>query len=138
MWVLDTDVVVAAMRSREGASAELIRRALRGDILIGLSVAMVLEYEAVISRPEHVLASGLDADEMMAVIDALVSVATAIEPHFLWRPQLRDADDEMILEAAVNGGAGAIVTFNRRDFELAARRFGIAVLSPREALETLK
>ena len=138
MWVMDTDVVVAALRSRQGASAELVRLALRGEIMLGLSVAMVLEYEEVATRAEHVDASGLSVEEIVAVIDALVSVATPIEPHFLWRPQLRDADDEMVLEAAVNGGASAIVTFNRRDFELPARRFGVTVLAPGEALEMVK
>ena len=58
----------------------------------------------------------------------------AVEIRFLWRPQLTDADDEMVLETAVNGRAEAIVTFNRRDFEPAASRFGIAVLAPGEAL----
>jgi predicted nucleic acid-binding protein len=99
---------------------------------------MAHEYEAVATRPEHVLASGLGRNDLMTVIDALVSVATPVEPHFLWRPQLRDADDEMVLEAAVHGGASAIVTFNRRDFELAARRFSVGILSPRQALENLR
>lgn len=135
MLVIDTDVIIAGLRSRSEASAELIRRGLRRDLEFGVSVAMALEYEAVATRAEHVAASGLEIDEIVSVIDALLSVATPIEPHFLWRPQLRDPDDEMVLEAAVNGEATAIVTFNRRDFGLAARRFGIKVLLPREALE---
>ena len=61
-----------------------------------------------------------------------------MEVRFVWRPQLTDADDEMVLEAAINGQAEAIVTHNRRDFEPAAGRFGIAVLSPAELLDGIR
>lgn len=134
MIVLDTDVVVAALRSPTGASAEIVRSVLKGERHIAVSVAMVLEYEAVATRPEHLAASGLTAAQALAVIDALVAKAQPVMTHFRWRPQLRDADDEMVLEAAVNGRASAIVTFNRRDFTAAAR-FGIAVHLPAELLE---
>ena len=60
-----------------------------------------------------------------------------VESHFIWRPQLRDASDEMVLEAAVNGGAGAIISFNQRGFGAAPARFGIRVLLPRNALRSL-
>lgn len=138
MWVIDTDVIVAMIRSREGASAELVRAALRGEAEIGLSVALAIEYEAVATRPEHLSAGGLAQDQALTVIDALISVAVPIGSHFRWRPQLRDADDEMVLEAAVNGGASAIVTFNRKDFADAAMRFGVEVILPRQALEILE
>lgn len=133
--MLDTDVVVAALRSREGASAEVVRRVLRGELRIALSVAVALEYEAVAARPEHLAAAQLTKEDALRVIDGLVAVAKPVETHFRWRPQLRDPDDEMVLEAAVNGGASAIVTFNRRDFAVAERLFGIAILSPAQALE---
>jgi len=135
MWIIDTDVVVAAIRSRSGASAELIRMALRDEIELGMSVALALEYEAVATRPEHLEAGGITSAQAMTVIDALIAVAVPLGTHFQWRPQLRDPDDEMVLEAAVNGGAEAIVTFNRKDFAIASSRFGIEVLLPRQALE---
>lgn len=138
MWVLDTDVVVAALRSRSGASASLVRRALLRELELGLSVALALEYEAVCTRPEHLAASGLTEAEALLVIDALIGISRPIDLHFLWRPQLRDADDEMVLEAAVNGHASAIVTFNHRDFRQAAERFGIGLLRPGQALDTLR
>lgn len=138
MLVIDTDVVVAAIRSRKGASAEIIRKALRSEIAIGLSVTLALEYEAVATREANLAAGGISRAEAMIVIDALISVANPIGTHFRWRPQLRDADDEMVLEAAVNGGASAIVTFNRKDFVPAASHFGIRVLLPKEALETIR
>jgi putative PIN family toxin of toxin-antitoxin system len=138
MWVPDTDVIVAAIRSRMGGAAEVVRSALRGDVPICLSVALVLEYESVVTRGEHLAASKLSTDDMILVLDTLVQIAKPVESHFRWRPQLRDANDEMVLEAAVNGGASAIITFNRKDFGSAASRFGILVLSPKQALETLR
>lgn len=138
MWILDTDVIVAMIRSRKGAAAEVVRNALRGEVEIGLSVALAIEYEAVTTRAEHLTAGGLAEAQALTVIDALISVAVPVGSHFRWRPQLRDADDEMVLEAAVNGGAAAIVTFNRKDFAVAAKRFGIDVVLPRQALEMLK
>ena len=138
MWIFDTDVIVAAIRSRTGAAAAVVRSALLGQVEIGLSVALLLEYEAVATRPEHVAASGMRAEDILEVIDTLASVARPVHTYFLWRPQLRDADDEMVLEAAVNGRASAIVTFNRRDFADAAGQFGIEILLPKQALETLR
>lgn len=71
-------------------------------------------------------------------LDAVVALAKPVETHFLWRPQLRDPADEMVLEAAINGRADAIVTFNRRDFAPAAERFGLEILLPREALKRIQ
>ena len=136
--ILDTDVIIAAIRSTKGASAEIIRRVLRGEMNIELTVAMALEYEAVATRDEHLIAGELTAAEATNVIDALAAVAEPIEIHFRWRPQLRDADDEMILEAAINAKDRTIVTFNTRDFVGATERFGVMLALPREILEKLK
>jgi len=136
--VMDTDTVVAAMRSPSGASAELLRAARAGRATLLASVALCLEYEAVCSRPEHVAAAGFDAADLAVFLDALVSLAEPIGSWFLWRPQLRDAGDEFILEAAVNGRADAIVTFNIRDFAAVRARFGIAVLRPAETVSRIR
>jgi putative PIN family toxin of toxin-antitoxin system len=132
--VLDCDTVVAAMRSPGGASAALLRRALDGDVTLLANVALVLEYEAVCRRPEHVAASGLKAGEVDVFVVALAALVEPIETHFVWRPQLRDPSDEMVLEAAVNGHADAIVSFNLRDYGTAPQRFGIALWLPRDAI----
>lgn len=138
MWIVDTDVVVAAIRSRRGASAELLRRVLSEQVEIGLSVALAIEYEAVATRKEHSVAGEIEVADALTIVDALIGVAAPIGTNFRWRPQLRDPDDEMVMETAVNGGADAIVTFNRRDFSPTAAKFGIEVLLPREALERLR
>jgi putative PIN family toxin of toxin-antitoxin system len=132
--VLDTDVVVAAMRSPSGASAALLRAALDGKVQLLANVALILEYEAVCKREVHLTADALDIEQAGIFVDALAALAEPVESHFIWRPQLKDPSDEMVLEAAVNGQAQAIVTFNLRDFSTAPERFGLRILLPRDAL----
>jgi putative PIN family toxin of toxin-antitoxin system len=136
--VLDTNVVVAAMRSPSGASAEILRLLRRGQGTLILSTPLVLEYEATCQRAEHRLVSGLGAREVGLLLDGLVFLAEPVEAHFRWRPQLRDAADEMVLETAVNGRADAIVTFNRSDFGEAPKPFGIEVFEPSEIVRRLR
>jgi putative PIN family toxin of toxin-antitoxin system len=135
--VLDTDVVVAAMRSPRGGSAELLRRVERGDATIALTVALALEYEATCLRPEHQLVSGLSTTEIQDYVTTLISFADPVKLHFRWRPQLSDPGDELVLEAAINGQADALITFNSKDFR-GTENFGIAVLRPGEALRRFK
>lgn len=136
--LLDTDVVVAAMRSPRGASAELLRRIDNGKATMLLSVALALEYEAKCMLAEHRLAAGLTEAEAGAYIDGLIAMAEPVQSHFRWRPQLHDPGDELVLEAAVNGRASAIVTFNEKDLLDARRSFGIAVIRPGEALRRIE
>ena len=131
--VLDTDVLVAAMRSPSGASAALLEAALDDRCKLLANVALILEYEAVCKRGEHLAASGFDLAQAGLFVDAVAALAGPVASHFIWRPQLKDPADEMVLEAAVNGRATAIVTFNQRDFGLTPGRFGVQVLLPRDA-----
>ena len=130
--VLDTDVLVAALRSDRGASRQLLISALDGKIEVLVSVPLVVEYEAVLTRPEHLQASGLTVVEVNEVLDALVKVSVPVLLRFLWRPRLKDPADEMVLETAVNGSADRLATFNVRHLAVAAREFGIRVLRPRD------
>jgi predicted nucleic acid-binding protein len=126
---LDTDVLVAAVRSRRGASRAWIAAILRGEASLLLSVPLALQYEAVLTRPEQLTASGASPEEIAVLLDALCAVCTPVEISFLWRPVLRDADDEMVLEVAVNGRADRLLTFNERDFA-GASRLGVTVERP--------
>jgi putative PIN family toxin of toxin-antitoxin system len=128
--VMDTSVLVAGLRSRFGASAALLKEIAANRLVLVASPALFLEYEAVLKREEH----GLPAHFVDDFLAELARCISPVEIRFVWRPQLRDADDEMVLEAAINGQAEAIVTHNRRDFELATERFGVEVLSPAELL----
>ena len=131
-YVLDTNVVVAAVRSPKGASAEILRMALLGKMQLVCSVPLFLEYEAVLKRPEHLKAAGVSLQDVTNLLNVLAGKVREVEIAYLWRPQLRDAADEMVLEAAVNGQAGAIITFNERDFLPQALNFGLVVLKPEQ------
>jgi putative PIN family toxin of toxin-antitoxin system len=136
--VLDTNVIVAAMRSPIGASSGLLMAARRSEVTLLANVALALEYEATCQLAEHRLVAGLDLDDVGIFIDAVLAMVEPVETHFLWRPQLRDPGDELVLEAAVNGQAAALVTFNRRDFGAVPAQFGIDVLTPAEAIRRIR
>ena len=135
---MDTDAVVAAMRSPSGASAAIIRAARQRQATLLLSVPLAIEYESVCRRSEHREASGLSAQQVEIFLDAVIAMGEPVRTHFLWRPQLRDPNDEMVLEAAVNGRANVLVTFNVREYGTAAAQFGVEVLLPREAIGRIK
>ena len=135
---LDTDVLVAAMRSRGGASWQLVNRALAREFTLLLSVPLVLEYEAVLTREEHRKVHGLGVPELDEVINSLVRVAEAVQIRFLWRPLLSDPNEDMVLETAFNGRADLLVTFNQKDFAAVAEGFAFKILRPSEALHRLR
>jgi putative PIN family toxin of toxin-antitoxin system len=130
--VLDTDVIVSALRSDQGASRQLILAALDKRFVMLASVPLFLEYEAVLTRPEQMCETGLTIAETMSVLNALMAIIEPVELRFLWRPMAADPGDEMVLETAVNGGASSIATFNVRHLRPAARVFGIDAARPGE------
>ena len=125
--VLDTNVLVAAMRSRQGASYRLLTLVGSGKFEVSVSVGLVLEYEDALTR--KALVGKDDRDDVLDYVCA----ANKPKVYYLWRPMLRDPNDDLVLELAVAGGCEAIVTFNKRDFA-GTERFGIRILSPREFL----
>ncbi|MGO4885487.1 MAG: putative toxin-antitoxin system toxin component, PIN family [Bryobacteraceae bacterium] len=131
--MLDTNVLVAVLRSDQGASRRLLLSALDGEIQALVSVPLLIEYEAVFSRPHQLEASGLTIAETNALLDALAAVADQVHLWFLWRPRLTDPADEMVLETAVNGRADRLVTFNLQHFQTATQAFGIQTLTPPQA-----
>lgn len=136
--ILDTAVMVAAIRSDAGASRRLLVASLERRLTLLVSVPLMIEYRAVMTRSEYLEVSGLSVEDVNGLLDAVAAVAEPVRLLFLWRPAVRDPDDDMVLEVAVNGQADAIVTFNLRDFGNAAERFGVAVISPGEALKRLE
>jgi len=136
--ILDTSTLIAAIRSDAGASRRLLTAALERRFTLLASVPLMIEYQAVMTRPEHLEASGLSATDVGILLDAMAAVAEPVKLAFLWRPAVRDPDDDMVLEAAVNGQADAIVTFNARDFRESAERFGVRVLMPVQAWKELE
>ncbi len=135
--VLDTDVLVAALRSDAGASRRILEAALARRFELLLSVPLMFEYEAVLSRPEHRAASGASAQDVSDVLDGLAAVGKHVKLAFRWRPALPDPNDDMVLETAINGQARAIVTFNERHFNPVAAKFGCRVMRPGKFLLVL-
>lgn len=131
--MLDTNVLVAAMRSPKGASARILDGVRQGLVIPVVNVGLFLEYEAVLTRPAQLAAMDLTASDIYRALDAFASVAIQADGRWRDRPQLRDPDDDMVLEAAVNGQAMAIVTFELRTFAPAAPTNGIQVLTPSQA-----
>jgi putative PIN family toxin of toxin-antitoxin system len=136
--VLDTDVVVAALRSAHGASRRCLVLGLERRITLVVSAPLLFEYEAVLTRPEHLAASAASAADVGVVLDDLAACAEPVRLDFLWRPLLRDADDEMVLETAVNGRADVLATFNLADLAAVAARFGVRALRPADLLRALE
>ena len=133
--VLDTNVLVAAFRSKRGASYQLVRAIGLGDWRLNISVALALEYEDVLKR-KNMLPRGITEAEIDRFLDYLFSASNLVPFVLRLRPTLPDPDDERILEVAVQCRA-MIVTHNRRDFQ-GAERLGVRVSTPAEFLKVLR
>jgi putative PIN family toxin of toxin-antitoxin system len=131
---IDTNVVASAFRSRSGASFPMIELVRRKRVRMLATPPLFLEYEAVLKRPEQLAASGLTLMEVDTALDVLAGLIEPVETYLSWRPQLDDPDDEMVLEAAINGHADALVTYNAAHFHATAARFGVRLARPAEIL----
>ena len=130
--VIDTNVVVSALRSNKGASFRLLSLIDSGKFKFGLSVPIVIEYEAAAKR--LITHGGLSAADIEAIVDYICAAGEHYKIYFLWRPILKDPKDDMVLELAVASKADAIVTFNRSDFK-GSETFGIRIITPQQLLK---
>ena len=128
--VMDTSVLVCAFRSRQGASFAFLQQVRQRRIQLTASNALMLEYEAVLLRPEHRQRAGLTMQEAANALDELTTYLDPSLAYFSYRPQLSDPNDELVLHAAINGFAAAIITHNVSDFLPAALTFQVQVLQP--------
>ena len=135
--VIDTDVMVAAFESANGASRQVLLHVLEKRVELVLSTPLMIEYEAVLTRPAVLARSRLAAAEIYEVLDELASICVPIGFDYRWRPAARDPDDDLVLETAVNGSAAAIATFNVRDLAGAGAAFGIQVERPAQLLRRI-
>ena len=133
---LDTSVLVAAARSRNGASFKLVSMLPTPEIEIALTVPLYTEWQAVMTRPEN-LPPGATAEDARAFLRYLASIAHLQEVHFLWRPFSRDPDDDMIVECAVSSGCEYIVTHNAKDFRR-VEELNVQVIAPADLLNLLR
>ncbi len=114
--ILDTNVLVSAFTSAEGASRKVLRQVLGGEVDALLSIPLFAEYEAVMARPEIQRRCPLSVAEQGRLFDAFLSRTQLVEVYYRWRPNLRDEGDNHVLELAVAAGDAPIVTVNGRDF----------------------
>lgn len=132
--VIDTNVIVAGLRSRNGSAFRLLTLVGSQQFGIHLSVPLVLEYEEVLLRELPNLL--VDAADIQTLIDFHCSVATHHQIFFLWRPYLPDPKDDMVLEVAVKAACDSVVTYNVRDF-VGIERFGVRAITPAQFLESI-
>ncbi|WP_394789629.1 putative toxin-antitoxin system toxin component, PIN family [Rhodoferax sp.] len=134
--ILDTSVLVAAARSRNGASYELLSMLPSRKFEIALTVALYTEWQAVLTRPEH-LPPGATSEMAVGFLRYLASIAHLQDVHFLWRPFLRDPDDDMVLECAVASSSRFIVTHNIKDFRR-VEELKVQAITPGDFLRFLR
>lgn len=136
--LLDTNVLIAGLVSSRGASFALLQAVATARLGLVATPVVWLEYESVLKRPDVSKLHGFSHPQVDQFLTALAVWVEPVTLHYMWRPQLRDPGDEMVLEAAVNARVDALVTHNRRDFGLAAERLGVRVVSPAQALALCK
>lgn len=136
--VLDTDVMVAALESARGASRALVVAALDGQIEMLLSTALMLEYEAVLTRAHVLDRAGVTSADVVTLLDGLADICLPVAFDFRWRPVASDPNDDMVVETAVNGVADCIASFNTKDMARGAAGFGIPVERPALVLRRIR
>lgn len=132
--VIDTNVIVSALKSKHGTSHSLFRLIGKGKFECNISVPLILEYEKILFDPA--LKIRFTNEEIDKILDFLCANSRHHKIYFLWRPFLKDVKDDMILELAVSSKSDYIITFNKKDF-VGVKKFGIQVLTPKEILEKL-
>lgn len=132
--VIDTNILVAGLRSRRGSAFQVLRLIGTGRFDLHLSVPLVLEYQEVLLRElSHLYLGPAEVDDLL---DYYCTVGIHHEIFFLWRPFLRDPKDDMVLELAVKAGYQSIITYNRADFA-GVEQFGISLLEPAQFLRLI-
>jgi putative PIN family toxin of toxin-antitoxin system len=132
--VVDTNVFVTALRSKYGASYKLIQLIKKGIFQLNLSVPLAVEYEAVAKRTIGEIT--LDETEVDNILDFVINKSNRWQIFYLWRPELNDPGDDMVLELAVTANCQYIVTYNVSDFK-PAKKFGITAITPKEFLQLI-
>lgn len=133
--VIDTNVIVAGLRSRQGYSFELIQRMYAGEFQPIVSVPLVFEYESLLTK--IFVPQVYSGEDIEGVVDSLCSIAKKQDIYYLWRPMLKDPYDDHILELALAAGCKNIVTYNLKDF-INVEDLGIRVIKPYDFIQFLE
>ncbi|QQR80532.1 MAG: putative toxin-antitoxin system toxin component, PIN family [Deltaproteobacteria bacterium] len=135
MVVVDTNVLLAALITSKGWSFRLLEKMLNHDIEYLVSLKLISEYWSVVTRHENMKKIPLSLNEIEALLAIIAQNGIYQDVYYRWRPNLSDESDNFILELAIAGQADSIVTFNRKDFEIAELKFDLSILSPRDFLQ---
>jgi putative PIN family toxin of toxin-antitoxin system len=130
--ILDTNVLLAGLRSRRGASYKLLTILNDRRWELNISTTLIFEYEEILKREKEQL--GLSLQDIENVINSICAIANKRNIFYLWRPLAKDPDDDFLLDLAIESQADFIITYNRKDLQ-AAEQFEIRVLSPKEFLQ---
>ncbi|MBI1924030.1 putative toxin-antitoxin system toxin component, PIN family [Candidatus Poribacteria bacterium] len=133
--VVDTNVLYSGLRSQGGASYQFLLRLNHPKWQVNLSVALVLEYEAVLTQ--HQREVGLTQKDINDLLDGLCAIARLHGIFYSWRPQSRAPDDDFLIDLSVRAGADFIISYNQKDLQPAAARFGIGVVTPKQFLQQM-
>ena len=132
--VIDTNVIVSALKSKQGASYALFLLTGKHKFEFNISVPLVLEYEKVLFDPK--IKIPFTKKEIDKILNYLCANSNHHKIYYLWRPYLKDEKDDMVLELAVSSNSDYIITFNKKDF-VGAGKFGITILSPKNFLKKI-
>lgn len=132
--VVDTNVLLAGLRSQRGASYKLLTMLNDSRWQVNVSTTLIFEYEEVLKREREQL--GLSIKDIDNLLDGICNIANKRSIFYLWRPAARDADDDFLIDLAVESQADFIITFNQRDLQ-EAKKFGIKVVKPKQFLKTV-
>ncbi len=135
--VLDTNIFVSALRSNKGASHAVISQLPSDQFRIVLSVPLYVEYQDVLTRPEH-MSGASTGEEILAFLRYICNIAYRQQIFFLWCPWLGDPKDDMVLETAFASRSRHIVTHNLRDFRGVEKHFGITPVTPGKFLHIIR
>ncbi|WP_247880932.1 putative toxin-antitoxin system toxin component, PIN family [Skermanella sp. TT6] len=135
--VLDTDVMFAAFHSPAGASRHLLLKMLEGEAQFLMSTTLMVEYEAVLTRPGNLAKFGIGIADVLGVLDEIAGLCVPVSFRYRWRPGALDPDDDLVLETAINGAADMIASFNLSDMAAGAAPFGITVGRPADVLRRM-
>jgi putative PIN family toxin of toxin-antitoxin system len=136
--VIDTDVLVSAFISPAGASRQLLLDALGGKFALLLSTPLLVEYEPVLRRPIHLARARAGEADVTEILDALAGLCVPVVFDYNWRPTGAHADDELVVETAINGHADVVATFNLKDMREAGARFGFQVHRPGPLVQRIR
>jgi len=130
--VIDTNVLLAALKSKRGASYRLLTLLGTDHFTLSISVPLLLEYEAVVSQ--YLVETGLSSNDLADILDYVCATSQHQRIYYLWRPFLKDTKDDMVLELAVAASSQVVITFNQKDFR-GIEQFGLRAMTPKEFLE---